>query len=128
MSIPPIPDELQKGVRVVVETKYGSLKGGRTTNGAAVFLEVPYALPPVRFEDPKPLPPDFVYEDKDYIYETKHCFQPSNDGQGHGAGTTPVDRKGYGEPSEDPLFVNVVCPSTFKFGGKLPVNVYIHGG
>jgi hypothetical protein len=26
------------------------------------------------------------------------------------------------------LFVNIVCPSTFKFGGNLPVKVYIHGG
>ena len=38
IPIPHIPDELQEGVSVVVETKYGSLKGGRTTNGAAVFL------------------------------------------------------------------------------------------
>jgi hypothetical protein len=41
MSVPPIPhipDELQKGVSVVVETKYGPVKGGRTTNGASVFL------------------------------------------------------------------------------------------
>jgi hypothetical protein len=28
------------------------------------------------------------------------CVQPSNDGQG--AATAPADRKGYGEPSEDP--------------------------
>jgi hypothetical protein len=41
MSVPPIPhipDELQKGVSVVVQTKYGPVKGGRTTNGASVFL------------------------------------------------------------------------------------------
>lgn len=41
MAIPPIPhipDELQKGVSVVVETKYGPIKGGRTMNGASVFL------------------------------------------------------------------------------------------
>lgn len=41
MSIPPIPhipDDLQEGIRIVVETKYGSVKGGKTTNGAAVFL------------------------------------------------------------------------------------------
>ncbi|KAG2363174.1 Alpha/Beta hydrolase protein [Suillus spraguei] len=104
MPIPPIPhipDELQKGVSVVVETKYGPVKGGRTTNGASVFLEVPYALPPVRFQDPNPLPPDYRYENKDYIYETKYCVQPSNDGQG--AATAPADRKGYGEPSEDPF-------------------------
>lgn len=38
MSIPHIPQELQHGVRIVVETKYGPITGGRTTNGAAVFL------------------------------------------------------------------------------------------
>ncbi|KAG2137704.1 Alpha/Beta hydrolase protein [Suillus cothurnatus] len=129
MSVPPIPhipDELQKGVSVVVQTKYGPVKGGRTTNGASVFLEVPYALPAVRFQDPKPLPPGYRYEDKDYIYETKHCVQPSNDGQG--AATAPADRKGYGEPSEDPLFVNIACHSSSKPGANLPVKVYIHGG
>jgi len=38
IPIPHIPDELQKGVSVVIQTKYGPVKGGRTTNGAAVFL------------------------------------------------------------------------------------------
>lgn len=38
MSIPHIPQDLQSGVRVVVQTKYGPLRGGRTSNGAAVFL------------------------------------------------------------------------------------------
>ena len=33
--------------------------------------EVPYALPPVRFADPVPLPPDFRYEAKEYILESK---------------------------------------------------------
>ncbi|KAH7890931.1 Alpha/Beta hydrolase protein [Phlebopus sp. FC_14] len=126
MPIPHIPDELQKGVTVVAETKYGPVKGGRTTNGAAVFLEVPYALPPVRFTDPQPLPEDYRYEDKGYVFETKHCYQPANDGQG--AGIPLVDRKGYGEPSEDPLFVNVVSPSSFTPESKYPVKVYIHGG
>ena len=32
--------------------------------------EVPYALPPGRFEDPRPLPADHRYEDKDYILES----------------------------------------------------------
>ncbi|KAF8836936.1 alpha/beta-hydrolase [Paxillus ammoniavirescens] len=126
MPIPHIPQELQEGVSVLVETKYGPLKGGQTTNGAAVFLEVPYALPPVRFTDPQPLPEGYRYEDKDYIYETKHCIQPANDGQG--AGTPPVDRKGIGEPSEDILFVNIVSPSSFTRKSKFPVKVYIHGG
>ncbi|KAF9233740.1 Alpha/Beta hydrolase protein [Melanogaster broomeanus] len=126
MPIPHIPHDLQNGVSVVVDTKYGPLRGGRTTNGAAVFLEVPYALPAVRFTDPQPLPKGYRYEDKDYIHETKHCYQPANDGQG--AGTPPVDRKGIGEPSEDPLFVNIVSPSSFSRESKFPVKVYIHGG
>ncbi|KAG9313242.1 Alpha/Beta hydrolase protein [Chiua virens] len=126
MSLPHIPQDLQQGVRVAVETKYGPVRGGRTNNGAAVFLEVPYALPPVRFTDPQPLPEGYLYEDKDYVYETKHCYQPANDGQG--AGTLSVDRKGFGEPSEDTLFVNIVSPSSFTRDSKFPVKVYIHGG
>ena len=38
MPIPHIPQDLQKGISVSVQTKYGLLKGSRTTNGAAVFL------------------------------------------------------------------------------------------
>ena len=34
-------------------------------------LEVPYALPPTRFADPVPLPPDYKYEAKEYIFESK---------------------------------------------------------
>ncbi|KAH7910466.1 Alpha/Beta hydrolase protein [Hygrophoropsis aurantiaca] len=121
-----ISQELQNGSSVSIETRYGPIKGGRAANGAAAFLEVPYALPPVRFEDPVPLPPTYRYEDKAFIYDTKHAFQPSNDGQG--AATPHVDRVGRGEPSEDPLFVNIVCPSTFTPNAKLPVKAYIHGG
>ncbi|KZT66244.1 alpha/beta-hydrolase [Daedalea quercina L-15889] len=65
-------DELTKSTeRITVRTPYGTVKGGRAANGAAVFLEIPYALPPDRFEDPKPLPADYRYEDQDYIYESK---------------------------------------------------------
>lgn len=32
--------------------------------------EIPYALPPGRFEDPVPLPDNYRYEDKEYILET----------------------------------------------------------
>ena len=76
---------------VTAETQYGTIHGRRAANGAAVFLgtfahssravfrtsdvrrvsEVPYALPPTRFADPVPLPPDFRYEDKEYILESK---------------------------------------------------------
>lgn len=36
--------------------------------------EVPYALPPNRFEDPHPLPVGFKYADIDYIYESSCAF------------------------------------------------------
>jgi hypothetical protein len=35
-----------------------------------MLTEVPYALPPRRFEDPVPLHAQHKYEDKSYIYET----------------------------------------------------------
>ena len=80
---------------VTAETQYGTIHGRRAANGAAVFLgtfahssravfrtsdvrrvsEVPYALPPTRFADPVPLPPDFRYEDKEYILESKCTFR-----------------------------------------------------
>jgi hypothetical protein len=64
--------------------------------------EVPYALPPGRFENPVPLPSDFRYQDRDYITESSCQFdyfrvtifvdvdfvsdavQPTNDGQATG--------------------------------------------
>lgn len=34
-------------------------------------IEVPFALPPRRFEDPEPLPSSgYQYEDKEYIHES----------------------------------------------------------
>jgi hypothetical protein len=85
-------DELaQTHDRVIVETRFGTVAGGRSKNGAAVFLgehtvslfhrfpseptrlrcpEIPYALPPQRFENPVPLPPEFRYQDKDYVTES----------------------------------------------------------
>ncbi|EIW75118.1 carboxylesterase [Coniophora puteana RWD-64-598 SS2] len=119
-------EQLRNGLRVSVKTRFGRVTGARAANGAIAFLEVPYALPPKRFSDPDPLPPTFRYEDKEYVYETKHCAQPGNDGQS--AGTPPVHRVGMGEPSEDPLYVNIVCPSDFSPESKYPVRVYIHGG
>jgi hypothetical protein len=73
--------------KVVAQTKYGPVRGGRTYNGAAVLfgeygpwctnvepttqtLEIHYALSPRRFEDPQPLPPDHKYEDKEYTKES----------------------------------------------------------
>ncbi|KAF9528954.1 carboxylesterase [Crepidotus variabilis] len=120
-------DELAKsGARVTVDTVYGPVKGGRAANGAVVFLEIPYALPPVRFEDPLPLPQDYRYEDKEYIREATYATQPSNDGQAQDM--DPVDKLGYGQASENPLFVNIVAPPSFPSQNNFPVRVYIHGG
>ncbi|KAI0765875.1 carboxylesterase [Trametes elegans] len=116
----------QSTAKVSVETQHGSIHGRRAANGAAVFLEVPYALPPVRFQDPVPLPSDFKYEDKEYILESKYAVQPTNDGQT--AGMPYQDKVGLGKPSEDPLFVNIVSPPSFPAQGNFPVKVYIHGG
>ncbi|KAH0835951.1 Alpha/Beta hydrolase protein [Lanmaoa asiatica] len=143
MPIPHIPQDLLEGVSVVVQTNYGSLRGGRTTNGAAVFLEVPYASPPVRFQDPQSLPVGYRYEDKHYVIETKHCYQPDNNGQAasvsyksrcistfdmYSVDFPPEHLKGFGVPSEDPLFLNIAAPSSFTGTSKFPVKVYLHGG
>ncbi|KAH8089868.1 carboxylesterase [Cristinia sonorae] len=117
---------LSSSTRVVVETKYGSVRGGKAANGAQVFLEIPYALNPVRFQDPEPLPQTYRYEDKDYIYESSYCAQPKNDGQA--AGVPWEDKVGLGEPTEHPLVVNVVSPPHATSTSNFPVKVYIHGG
>ncbi|KZT07020.1 carboxylesterase [Laetiporus sulphureus 93-53] len=122
-----LQDELARSaVRIVVHTPYGPITGGRALNDAAVFLEVPYALPPGRFMDPEPLPPYYRYEDKEYIYESSYCAQPKNDGQVAGI---PYEHKvGLGKPTENPLFVNIVSPPHFTPASRFPVKVYIHGG
>ncbi|KAF8888117.1 carboxylesterase [Infundibulicybe gibba] len=127
MENPHLHDEmLRTDTRVLVTTNYGPVVGGRAANGAAAFLEIPYALPPKRFEDPVPLPPDFKYEMREYISETKYAAQPTNDGQ---AGNTPFeDKVGRGTASENPLFLNIVSPPSFPSAERYPVKVYIHGG
>ncbi len=96
MSQTHLHEELARSkATVTAETQYGVINGRRAANGAAVFLgtfatyssrpmfrisdvcrisEVPYALPPTRFADPVPLPPDFRYETKEYILESKCTF------------------------------------------------------
>lgn len=101
-----IQDELLRNHdRITVQTQYGPVIGGRASNGAVGFLgasatawshneekishsrhmaqEIPYALPPARFEDPRPLPLDHRYECKEYIQETAceiHlCFLDGDD-------------------------------------------------
>ncbi|OCH89198.1 carboxylesterase [Obba rivulosa] len=113
--------------RVTVQTRFGTVRGGRTGNGAVVFLEVPYALPPVRFQDAEPLPPDYRYDEKDYIYESSYAAQPKYSGQG--ASSMPYEwLVGKGQPTENPLFVNITCPLSFPSETGFRVKVYIHGG
>ncbi|KAK7470775.1 hypothetical protein VKT23_002193 [Stygiomarasmius scandens] len=121
-------DELAaNSARVVVETKYGPVTGGRAANNSAVWLEIPYALPPSRFQDPEPLHDKHFYEQKEYIQEASYCAQPTNDGQA--SGTPFEDKVGYGKPTENPLFLNIVSPPEFPENkGPFPVKVYIHGG
>nr|GAT56558.1 predicted protein [Mycena chlorophos] len=121
-----LDEELRESERIRVQTAFGGITGARAANDAAVFLEVPYALPPVRFADPEPLPADFRYEDKEYTRELSYCPQPHNDGQAQGK--LFEDKVGLGKPSENCLFVNIVCPPTFPAEQGLPVKVYIHGG
>ncbi|KII85983.1 hypothetical protein PLICRDRAFT_667399 [Plicaturopsis crispa FD-325 SS-3] len=114
------------GKRAIVETRYGKVTGGRAANGAAVFLELPYALPPKRFADPQGLPLDYRYEQKLYVKEESYAVQPTNDGQ---AANTPFeDKVGLGRPTENPLFLNIVCPPESSSSTRFPVKVYIHGG
>ncbi|TFK69097.1 carboxylesterase [Pluteus cervinus] len=122
-----IQDELLANLgRVTVLTKFGNITGGRTNNGAAAFLEIPYALPPGRFQDPEPLPNAFRYEEKEYIRESKYAVQPTNDGQA--AGLPFEDKVGRGQPTENPLFLNIIVPPEFPSKKGFPVKVYIHGG
>ncbi|KAI0314464.1 carboxylesterase [Amylostereum chailletii] len=135
MSNPHLSTLLSESTQhVAVETQYGPMRGRRVDNGAVVWLEVPYALPPRRFENPERLPSDFRYEDKEYIYESVYGTQPTNDGQAAGmcfkSSTTTIYiyKVGLGEPTENPLFVNIVSPLSFPSETNLPVKVYIHGG
>ncbi|KAF8075239.1 Alpha/Beta hydrolase protein [Lyophyllum atratum] len=127
MHNPHLHEELsQNPATITVNTRFGPVTGGRASTGAAVFLEIPYALPPGRFEDPVPLPDDFKYEGKVYTQETRYGVQPTNDGQ---ARDTPFeDKVGLGNPSENPLFLNIVAPPSFPEKQGFPVKIYIHGG
>ncbi|KAJ3849991.1 Alpha/Beta hydrolase protein [Lentinula lateritia] len=124
-------DELiASSARLTVVTRYGKVIGGRASNGAAVFLEIPYALPPIRFADAEPLPDNYTYPlGKEYLTESNYCFQPRNDGQA--SGTPFADKVGYGKPTENPLFLNIISPPSFKPNSSteaFPVKIYIHGG
>ncbi|KAH8988482.1 carboxylesterase [Lactarius akahatsu] len=120
-------DELsQTKARVVVETRFGPVTGGRSKNGAVVFLELPYALAPERFKNPVALPPEFRYRNREYIAENSYAVQPSNDGQA--ADMKFEDKVGLGKPTENPLFLNIVIPPSFPEKTDFAVKIYIHGG
>ncbi|TFK21766.1 alpha/beta-hydrolase [Coprinopsis marcescibilis] len=127
VSVPHLHDELHSNTnRVTLETRYGPVTGGKASNGSTVFLEIPYASPPKRFEDPQQLPDDFKYPYKEFISESSYAAQPLNDGQ---AADTPFEEKvGLGSPTEDALFLNIYIPPSFPFKANFPVKVFIHGG
>ncbi|KAK0459277.1 carboxylesterase [Desarmillaria tabescens] len=121
-------DELATNTeRITVTTRFGNVTGGRASNGAAVWLEVPFALPPTRFADPVPLPDGWKYEEgKEYLTESNFAAQPTNNGQ---RGDTPQeDVVGFGNPTEDPLFVTIAAPPSFPERRGFPVKVFVHGG
>ena len=92
MSSVHLHEELaQTKARVVVETRFGPVTGGRAKNNAVVFLgkftdvgpillerleslELPYALTPERFKNPVALPPEFRYTNREYIAENSCEF------------------------------------------------------
>ncbi|KAF8634657.1 hypothetical protein AX15_000796 [Amanita polypyramis BW_CC] len=122
-----LQDDLSQNThRVSVVTQYGPVTGGRTSNGAAVFLEVPYALPPKRFTDPEPLPPNYRYEGREYVKQASYAVQPTDKAQPQGTFHDNISE--LDKPTENPLFLNVFVPPSFPSQRKFPVKVYIHGG
>ena len=94
-----LPADLVTTERVKAKLKTGStIVGGRIRSGAQVFLseytialllacflqssedalytDVPYALAVPRWTDPRPIPADYQYPDKEYIYDALYCTQP----------------------------------------------------
>uniref|UniRef100_A0AC34RHI0 Carboxylic ester hydrolase n=1 Tax=Panagrolaimus sp. JU765 TaxID=591449 RepID=A0AC34RHI0_9BILA len=101
---------------VVVETKYGKVKGFdyKADRGfeTEIFLGIPFAKPPVeilRFEKPEPPEPWSMILDA--TIPPKPCL------------TSPTILNPDG--SEDCLYLNVIRP---KNALNLPVMVFIHGG
>lgn len=96
---------------VIVETKYGKVRGICAKNGY-VWKGIPYAAPPIgknRFKAPQdPEPWQGVYEAQSF---RPICPQ-----------FLPLEKE---QQSEDCLYLNVFSPSTI---GRKPVMVFIHGG
>ncbi|MFB1044820.1 carboxylesterase/lipase family protein [Streptomyces chrestomyceticus] len=107
----------------VVTTAQGAVRGLRQ-DGSAVFLNIPYAAPPVgpgRFAPPRPHAPwDGV---RDATRPGPNAPQSARD-----LGSldmTPYFGAGW-SPGEDYLTVTVRTPQ--DAGGGLPVMVFVHGG
>jgi para-nitrobenzyl esterase len=105
-----------------VNTKSGLLRGKNfLDNRVKVFLEIPYAVPPVaelRWREPQPPLP--WNGERDATRFGAHCMQlhiPNDD-------TIFQDNR----ESEDCLFLNVYAPASANSKSELPVMVWIHGG
>ncbi|WP_433243113.1 carboxylesterase/lipase family protein [Actinomadura nitritigenes] len=107
----------------IVATAQGAVRGLRR-DGAAVFLNIPYAAPPAgasRFAAPRPHAPwDGV---RDATEPGPTAPQPER--RLGDVDMTPYFGPGW-IPGEDFLTVNVWTPETG--GARLPVMVFVHGG
>ncbi|XP_021370550.1 crystal protein-like [Mizuhopecten yessoensis] len=103
---------------VYAETLYGWVRG-RVTPEAIVFLGIPYASPPERWEHSQP-PPRWVGV-WDATQPRPMCMQPEC-----GADTPPG--MCLSQMSEDCLYLNVFVPLDARPGGNKSVMVFIHGG
>ncbi len=106
-----LSEPIEESMSVVVETKYGKVRGICAKSGY-VWKGIPYAAPPVgdnRFKAPQELAPwQGVYDATKF---RSVCPQ-----------FLPLEK----EPqSEDCLYLNVFSPSTV---GRKPVVFFIHGG
>lgn len=109
---------------LVVATTSGPVRG-RLSGDARVFLDVPYAAPPVgdlRFAPPRPHPP---WEDvRDAGLPGPNAPQPPRNRLGH-LDLSPFFGDGW-EPGEDYLTLNVWAP--MAAGAPARVIVFVHGG
>ena len=93
---------------------------GRETDGARVFMGIPYAAPPVgplRWRPPQPVSPWSEARDAGQVGPI--CIQPIVEGD-TGVGPLPM--------SEDCLTLNVWTPVAASAETPAPVMVWIHGG
>lgn len=106
-----------------VTLPFGTIVGGKVPNGTRAWLGIPFALPPLRWKAPVPLPTNFKPPKSDYVDFPPYCTQPSDPTlKTHAAMLTgPVEENS----GEDCLYLNIYAP---KKPGKYSVLVWIHGG